>query len=221
MLLICSAQRLAKHAAVNALLCLWMIMLAACQAGSPEPAGTQVVAGSPVPAEDGICQSYESSEYVLPYPVGTEYTLIQGFNGRFSHRGVFEYAVDFDMPIGTRVTAARGGRVMFIAENYTDDDSGIQNANVVVVQHDDGTFGRYVHLTHNGAEVKMDQSVAPGDTIGFSGSSGSPSIAHLHFDVTEDCPQSNCQTIAVCFRNTKPHPDGLVTGKTYTAEADK
>lgn len=77
-MLIGSAQWLAKHAVVKALLWLWMMMLAACQAGLPGPAGTQAPASSPAPAEDGICQSYESSEYVLPYPVGTEYTLIQG-----------------------------------------------------------------------------------------------------------------------------------------------
>ena len=165
-----------------------------------------------------ICQSHESSEYVLPYPVGTAYTLLQGFAGRISHHGVFEYAVDFEMPIGATVTAARGGQVVFIEESYSDKDFGIQKVNIVVVQHDDGTYGRYVHLTQNGALVESDQIVAQGEIIGLSGSSGYPSLPHLHFDVTKDCPQSNCQTIPICFRNTKPHLSGLVVGETYIAD---
>lgn len=165
-----------------------------------------------------ICQSHKKSEYVLPYPVGTTYTCVQGYVGRTYHKGVFEYAVDFAMPMGSIVTAVRGGRIIFIEERFSDEDFGIEKANVVVILHPDSTFGRYVHLTKNGALVEVGQTVAQGDTIGLSGSSGYPSMSHLHFDVVKDCPQSNCQTIPICFKNTKPHPYGLVTGESYTAE---
>lgn len=166
-----------------------------------------------------MCQSHKTSEYVLPFPVGTTYTCMQGYVDRTGyHTGVFEYAVDFEMPIGSTITAARGGRVIFIEENYSDQDYGNEKANVVVVQHDDGTYGRYVHLTKNGVLVEIDQVVAQGDIIGLSGSSGYPPTPHLHFDVTKDCPQLNCQTIPICFKNTKPHPAGLVTGESYIAE---
>jgi murein DD-endopeptidase MepM/ murein hydrolase activator NlpD len=206
---------------------LLIVALAGCQTISPAPAGiptagssvTPVPTRSPSPGEQLICQSYESSDYVLPYPVGTEYTVMQGFDGPMSHMGVFEYAVDFRMPIGSTVTAARGGQVVFIEESYSDEDVGIPKANVVVVQHEDGTYGRYIHLTQNGALVEMNQTVVQGDTIGLSGSSGYPPIPHLHFDVTKECPQSSCQTIPVCYRNTKPHLDGLVVGESYPAES--
>jgi murein DD-endopeptidase MepM/ murein hydrolase activator NlpD len=168
--------------------------------------------------ESAICSSQETSEYVIPYPVGTTYTCIQGYVGRTYHKGVFKYGVDFLMPIGSIVTCARGGRVIFIEESFSDEDYGIEKANVVVVLHADSTYGRYVHLTKNGALVEIGQTVAQGDTIGLSGSSGYSPKPHLHFDVTEDCPQSNCQTIPICFKNTKPHPYGLVTGESYIAE---
>ncbi len=194
-----------------------IMALAACQRNSPtSTAGSAADNLSPEPT--AICQSAESSEYVLPYPVGTEYPLIQGFSGPYSHSGVFEYAFDFEMPIGSTVTAARGGQVIFIEESFSDDDVGTQNANMVIVQHEDGTYGRYVHLTHDGGLVEADQIVAQGDVIGLSGSSGYPAIPHLHFDVSEACPQSDCQTMPVCFSNTDTRSDGLVVGKSYTAE---
>jgi murein DD-endopeptidase MepM/ murein hydrolase activator NlpD len=126
--------------------------------------------------------------------------------------------LDFDMPMGSTITAARGGHVTFIEASHSDQDDGTANANVVIVQHDDGTYGRYVHLTQGGALVEIGQRVTQGDPIGLSGSSGDPGMPHLHFDVTKDCPQPNCHTIPICFKNTEPHPAGLVTGESYTAE---
>jgi murein DD-endopeptidase MepM/ murein hydrolase activator NlpD len=129
------------------------------------------------------------------------------------------YGLDFEMPMGSMITAARGGQVIFIDETHSDNENGTKNANVVIVKHEDGTYGRYIHLTKDGASVVVGQSVVQGDPIGLSGSSGDPGNPHLHFDVTEDCAQPNCRTIPVCFKNTKPHPGGLVTAEYYTADS--
>jgi murein DD-endopeptidase MepM/ murein hydrolase activator NlpD len=208
---------------------LWLLLMTACtacQTGSPGPTGTPTIgptptlasASTPSPDEPFTCQSQETSEYVLPFPVGMEHRCIQGYVGRTYHVGVFVYGVDFDMPIGSAVTAAREGDVIFVEASHSDQEDGAEKANVVIVQHDDGTYGRYVHLTKGGALAKIGQRVAQGDPIGLSGSSGDPGMPHLHFDVTKDCPQSNCHTIPICFKNTEPHPAGLVTGESYTAE---
>jgi len=167
--------------------------------------------------ESKICGNSKNSEYVLPYPVGKTYTCIQGYVGRTYHQGVFEWAVDFNMSIGTVVTAARAGQVIHIEESYEDGDYGFGKENLVIVMHDDSTFGRYVHLTKNGALVDINQMVAQGDTIGLSGNTGRSLRPHLHFDVTKGGPYSDCQTIPICFKNTRPHPDGLETGVAYTA----
>ena len=208
---------------------LWLLLMTvstACQTGSPVPADTPTIGSTPTlvststPSSDEPfnCQSHETSEYVLPFPVGTGYKCIQGYVGRTYHVGVFVYGLDFDMPMGSPITAAREGRVIHVEANHSDQDGGIEKANVVVVQHDDGTYGRYVHLTTDGALVEVEQRVAQGDPIGLSGSSGDPGNPHLHFDVTKDCAQPNCHTIPICFKNTKPHPAGLVTHESYTAE---
>lgn len=211
------------------LVALWLLQMTvctACQTGSPVPTGTStpgptptlISTNTPSSEEPFTCQSYETSKYVLPFPVGIEYKCVQGYVGRTYHVGVFKYGIDFDMPIGSTVTAAREGQVIFVETNNSDRDGGIDKANVVIVEHDDGTFGRYVHLTKDGALVEIGQRVTQGDPIGLSGSSGDPGNPHLHFDVTRDCAQPSCHTIPICFKNTRPHPDGLVTREFYTAE---
>lgn len=157
------------------------------------------------------------SEYVLPYPVGKKYLCSQSFGGNISHYGVFYYSVDFAMPKRSIITASRKGRVTFIQENYYDQDIGAEKSNVVIIQHDDSTYSRYAHLTHNGALVELGQVVNLGDTIGLCGKSGAITY-HLHFDVTKDCPQTNCQTIPFNFVNCSPDHYPLESGVYYTAE---
>ncbi|MCK4574987.1 M23 family metallopeptidase [candidate division WOR-3 bacterium] len=157
------------------------------------------------------------AKYVLPYPVGEKYLCSQSFGGNISHQGVFYYSVDFNMPKESIITAARKGSVIFFQENFYDYDIGTEKSNVVIIQHEDSTYARYAHLTHNGALVELGQVVIPGDTLGLCGKSGAISY-HLHFDVTEDCPQTNCQTIPFKFKNCSPVHYPLKNGVYYIAE---
>ncbi len=158
-----------------------------------------------------------AAKYVLPFPVGKKYICSQGFNSSFSHYGSFKYAVDFDMPIGTIVTAARKGRVVYIAENYSDNDHTAGHENVVIVMHEDSTYARYVHLTSSGALVRPNDLLMPGDTVGLSGNSGSSNHPHLHFDVTGTFTGRDDQTIPFYFINTGSHPVELKSGIFYQA----
>ena len=157
------------------------------------------------------------SLFVLPFPVGKSYQCMQGFNGPYSHRANFYYSVDFTMSEGTIITAARKGRVEWIIQNYLDKDYTEGHENVVIILHDDSTFSRYAHLKYNGATVKTNQTVQPGDTIGYSGSTGS-GIAHLHFDVTKGTNDRwNAKTIPFSFKNNFPKDKELKMGVTYLA----
>ncbi len=157
------------------------------------------------------------AKYVLPYPIGKSYTCSQGFNDTQSHTGTFSYAVDFSMSIGTLVTVARSGRVVYVLESYPDDDPTGGHENVVIIMHEDSTYARYVHLTLNGALVQVNQTVVLGDTVGLSGNSGSSAAPHLHFDVTKTFDGRSDQTIPFDFKNTRPHPVGLQRGVAYEA----
>jgi murein DD-endopeptidase MepM/ murein hydrolase activator NlpD len=166
---------------------------------------------------DNIQPQLVDKKYVLPYPVGKAYTCTQGFNTSPSHTGTFSNSVDFGMPIGTPVTVARGGHVVYIIENYLDNDQIGGHENVVIIMHEDSTYARYVHLTLNGALVELNQIVVPGDTIGLSGSSGTDGGPHLHFDITKTFAGKSDQTIPFDFMNIISHPIGLQRGVIYEA----
>jgi murein DD-endopeptidase MepM/ murein hydrolase activator NlpD len=170
------------------------------------------------------CTGYPSqaaSEYVLPWPAGQEYAVLTGNcrEGNATHSGDRRYAYDFRMPIGTIVTAARAGRVVFVVESFSDDDHEFGHENVVTVSHADGTFALYIHLARAGALVNVGDTVVAGDPIGILGTSGSIGrdlIPHLHFETASQT--SPILSVPVVFRNTRAHPNGLVEGQSYRAE---
>lgn len=128
----------------------------------------------------------DSVLYRLPYAAGSRYRVIQGFGGRFSHDGRERYAVDFRMPVGTPVHAARGGIVVDVEESHDEggwDERYYATANYIVIMHDDDTTGEYYHLMHQGAAVEVGDRVEAGQHIGWSGNTGHTTTPHLHFAV--------------------------------------
>ncbi len=130
----------------------------------------------------------ESYGYGLPYPAGEAYLIWQGPAGAFSHgEPGSRYAVDFSMPLGSEVAAARGGVVIGVIQknpdNQDENPAPPSMANEILVLHSDGTMGVYAHLTTGGAKVSFGQSVRRGEVIGFSGNSGYSRGPHLHFAI--------------------------------------
>ena len=148
--------------------------------------------------------------YALPYASGRSYRVLQGYRSRFSHTGLEAFAVDFDMPEGTPVHAARPGVVARVEESHSigcwEDGCG-RYANFIVVLHDDGTTGEYYHLQQDGALVEVGERVERGQKIGLSGNTGHTTMPHLHFAVYRATEGGNTQSIPVRFRSA----DGLVT----------
>ncbi len=147
--------------------------------------------------------------YALPYAPGRAYRVIQGYGSRFSHTGLEEFAVDFDMPIGTPVHAARAGVVARVEESHDigcwRDGCG-RYANYIVILHDDGTTGEYYHLQQNGSLVDVGDVVERGQQIGFSGNTGHTTMPHLHFAVYRAADWGNTQSIPVRFLTA----DGII-----------
>jgi len=124
--------------------------------------------------------------YALPFKRGSRVIVSQGFNGKSTHTGRSKYAVDFVAKVGTKVYAARGGKV--IATEASFDQGGFDKsfgkyANYISIEHTDATMAKYYHLKHNGVNVKVGQYVSKGQFIGLSGNTGYSSGPHLHFGV--------------------------------------
>lgn len=167
------------------------------------------------------------ADYVLPYPVGQTYRVSQGNNSRGGHSpdrfdGVFRFGYDFDMPVGSIITAARDGDVVFVLESFDDDDHEYGHENVVVIAHGDGSYARYVHIRKSGALVDPGLKIKKGDTLAYSGNSGyTLNEPHLHFDVVMPpagtYPDIKSQSVFVNFKNSASYPAALAQGRRYCA----
>ncbi|MEZ4700042.1 MAG: M23 family metallopeptidase [Rhodothermales bacterium] len=166
----------------------------------------------------GVYEDWETSDYVLPYPVGRTYLVdLSHCSGSYHSEGLpDEYAIDFNMPIGTLITASRAGTVVHVVESGYD---GNDPNNLVVVSHGDGTYAEYMHLTRDGALVEVGETVAPGDSIGLSGATGLAGYPHLHFVVAVDDWKWPYESTPTTFSNTAPNPRSLASGYEYTARA--
>ncbi|MGN6104983.1 MAG: M23 family metallopeptidase, partial [Kofleriaceae bacterium] len=58
-----------------------------------------------------------------------------------------------------------------------------KRTNFVLVLHDDGTLGEYMHLAPASVSVKPGQRVERGQRLALSGNTGFSSTPHLHFQV--------------------------------------
>ncbi len=122
----------------------------------------------------------ESSPYKLPWESGVKRFVSQGNRSFTSHRGDHQYAWDFWMTVGTKVLAAREGRVVEVEDHF--DGIGFYG-NYVKIQHSDGTRAFYAHIQYKGAVVRVGDSVFQGQLIAYSGMVGQTINPHLHFVV--------------------------------------
>lgn len=143
-----------------------------------------------------------TSPYCLPYPIGVTAAVSQAWGDSGTHRGRF--AIDFSMPFGTEITAARSGVVTEIRDQYSDDDRTGGHENGVFVLHSDGTMASYLHLGEDGVLVDVGDEVATGEVIGLVGTTGT-SVPHLHFEVFEGQGEGTqwYRTIPVSFANAQ------------------
>ena len=142
-----------------------------------------------------------SYQYGIPFQRKKAYRLIQGFNGEYSHQeAASRFALDFAMPVGEKICAAREGLVVKVKSDSREGGPAPKyqgKDNHIVVLHDDGTLAYYVHLEYEGALVREGDQVSKGELLGFSGNTGYSTRPHLHFVVRQPTPDG---PVAIPFR---------------------
>jgi murein DD-endopeptidase MepM/ murein hydrolase activator NlpD len=166
-----------------------------------------------------VTKNLDTYSYNLPFDEGTKHRIVQGYGGLFSHKNIA--ALDFSMPEGTPVCAAREG---IIYKFKDDSDEGgpfpyfQRKANFIIVKHNDGSFGCYWHLKKEGVAVK-NGFVAKGQLIGYSGSTGFILRPHLHFSVKRKLNYEKDSFVRTKFKTTSGI-ELLKNGGLYERPAD-
>ncbi|MFF3580730.1 M23 family metallopeptidase [Streptomyces mirabilis] len=110
--------------------------------------------------------------YTLPVggaTIGTGYKVAGSMWSSGYHTGV-----DFVVPTGTTIKAIAAGTV--VSAGW-----GGAYGNQVVIQHADGRYSQYAHLS--ALSVSAGQTVTGGRQIGLSGATGNVTGPHLHFEI--------------------------------------
>lgn len=123
----------------------------------------------------------------LGWPCPGFYTLTSGFGPRW---GTHHSGIDISSGgiTGASVVASLGGTVIQVSSGCPHDypkssscGCGGGYGNYVIVQHSNGLATLYAHMSS--VAVSYGQSVSQGQTLGYVGSTGFSTGAHLHFEV--------------------------------------
>jgi murein DD-endopeptidase MepM/ murein hydrolase activator NlpD len=165
-------------------------------------------------SETEVTKNVDSYVYDLPYKEGTKHTIVQGYGGMFSHK--HKAALDFSMPEGTAIYAAREG-VIYSSKDNSDEGGPYPSydgkANYIIIKHSDGSFGCYWHLKKGGVIAKRGE-IKKGQLIGYSGSTGFVLRPHLHFTVKRKLNYNKNSFVRTKFR-TENGVEFLKSGETY------
>ena len=121
----------------------------------------------------------EARPGVLSWPLGGILTQGYGYTpySKKLYASGFHNGIDIASSYGEPIAAARDGEVLAIGScgRYA-------YGNWIAIKHDNGLTTLYAHLS-NYAGLKVGESVKRGQVIGYEGSTGYSTGAHLHFTV--------------------------------------
>ncbi|MFD5032168.1 peptidoglycan DD-metalloendopeptidase family protein [Streptomyces sp. NPDC058405] len=138
---------------------------------SEEPSEPSTVTEPTAPATETPAPSSDSG-FTLPIDGGQPSTPYHASGSSWSSG--YHTGVDFSASTGTVVKAVGAGTVVTAGW-------GGSYGNQVVIQHSDGHYSQYGHMSS--LSVSAGQTVSEGQQIGLSGATGNVTGPHLHFEI--------------------------------------
>ena len=163
------------------------------------------------PEKNLYLYSGNMKRFPAAYPVAAtlpfygEWTVNQGHNGEYTHKGEWKHAWDFIINdrngkqfkgsgdfaedyfcYNKAILAPFDGTVIEAVNNIPDNTIGDINTknnwgNTIIIKQNDYLYAKLCHLKFNSLEVKAGDQVKKGQIIGRCGNSGRSPYPHLHF----------------------------------------
>jgi urea transporter len=145
--------------------------------------------------------------FPLHLPFWGKWTVYQGYDGKFTHKGEWSDALDFVLTGDSGTTYRNGGTscsdyhcwgkpvlspadgtIEEITDNIDDNEPGkvnsVQNwGNTIIIKHSQNLYSQLSHLRKGSFRVKRGDFVRRGDVVALCGNSGRSPEPHLHMQV--------------------------------------
>lgn len=112
----------------------------------------------------------------FPIPKGIITSYFGPRTSPINGKNEFHEGIDIAAPVGTKILAARGGRIEVTGKN-------VMCGNYILILHESGFETKYCHLKK--IFVTLHQKVRSGMIIGEVGTTGMSTGPHLHFEIRE------------------------------------
>jgi murein DD-endopeptidase MepM/ murein hydrolase activator NlpD len=133
--------------------------------------------------------------YKLPMAAGEAWVLTQGPYGAFSHWGNSLHAYDIAPRAGRCVVAMKGGIAYTHDLGLRQDHRHRSFGNYITIDHGNGEYSHYAHLSSGTFVVRNGQRVEQGQALAVAGNSGytlgEGGGYHVHVSVTRALPISS------------------------------
>ena len=133
--------------------------------------------------QEEVIMAVSKNIYSLPF---NKKDLVRAVSNPKAHYSHFKEAIDFILPEGSFVLAAKTGVVIDIKDCYKKGGKNVKYANKVnyiTIKHSNNEFSQYVHIKYKGMLVKVGDKVKEKQPIALSGNTGFSTAPHLHFHV--------------------------------------
>ena len=170
---------------------------------------------------------------ILTFPFSGEWSVLQGHNGEWTHKGIGRFAWDFIVrderthqasgfgleltdfyAFGLPVLAPAPGTIYTLENQVEDNPPGEAETernwgNYVIINHGNGEFSELSHFKQYSIRVVPGQYVQRGDIIGYCGNSGRSPVPHIHFQL-QNVPEIGAPTLPATFS------EGVLNGELST-----